>query len=173
MSITFIFLFSLIFFVIWTATYRIWLILKPYTLDPTVFRHGINTTKPNQSIPDTLYSTRHVPSSEIPEQWIKDIETKTSVLKARRIAQVHRDKWKNYLLHNSTIVRLASINMISSLSSSHKFNIWSHGVAKAYLQLTETLPWTIYLHPVKELNRLSVDMLLLLRPLYGLPGTGD
>lgn len=104
---------------------------------------------------------------------IKDRNLPTEEYKARLVAQGHRDKDKAYLVHDSTNLRQSSIRTISSLSSIKDFQVWSHDVSQAYLQSSELLLRKVYLIPPPELNLPDDQLLLLIKPLYGLPDSGD
>lgn len=104
---------------------------------------------------------------------IEYIDTDNPVLKARLIAQEHRNKHKNVLLPNSPTVLQSSIKMITSTTAPKKFKIWINDVTQAYLQSTENLLRNIYLHPIPDLTISSDELLLLLRVIYELPVASD
>lgn len=62
------------------------------------------------------------------ELTVQNSETNASSYKEILIAQGHRYKDKNYILHNSTTRRHAFIRLISSIAASYNFRIYNDDV---------------------------------------------
>jgi hypothetical protein len=103
---------------------------------------------------------------------IKNIGTDEEVNKARHVAQGHKDRDTNVLVHNSTTVRQISTRLIVSLAATLDFRIWSQDVKQAYLQSSEKLMRKVYLKPSTEFGLPQNALLGLHKPRYGLADSG-
>lgn len=62
---------------------------------------------------------------------VKDVETDSSIFKARFVSHGNRKKGKNGLLHSSKTVRSSSVRLLSALPAIMKFNFWSEYISQA------------------------------------------
>ncbi len=104
---------------------------------------------------------------------IKNVGQKDEKAKARFVVQGHRDKEKNFLVHNTTTARQSSTRILASIAAINGFKIWSHDVSQAYLQSADNLRRDVYIKAPKEFNLKPGHVLKLLKPLYGLTDAGD
>ena len=95
---------------------------------------------------------------------IKDVETESSVFKARFVAQGNRSKEKDLLVHDSTTVRPSSIRLLLALAAAMDFEVWTQDISKAYLQFESSLKREVYIRPTKQLKMPTGKVLNLLRP---------
>ena len=99
------------------------------------------------------------------------------LLKARYVAQGHRDMDKSYMVHNITNLRQSSTRIIVSVAAIKGFRIFSHDVTQAYFQSEEKLTPQVFLLPKKtdvEHFGLSQDEIVeLMRPIYSMTDAGD
>ena len=108
---------------------------------------------------------------------LKDVGTDKPFFKARYVVQGHRDKDKDYLVHDSTTLHQHSTKLILSLAAIFGFRIWNQDVTQAYTQSDKALMRQVFVRPKKKdlaLFEMSSDELLeILRPLYGIPDASD
>lgn len=76
---------------------------------------------------------------------LKEFGTHNETPKARYVAQGHMDKEKEFLVHNTTILRQRSIRIIVSFAAVKGYRIFSHDVQQAYLQSDEELTRKIFI----------------------------
>ena len=81
---------------------------------------------------------------------LKDFGTHNEKPKARYVVQSHKDKDKEFLVHNATNLRQRSIRIIVSFAAVKGYRIFSHDVRQAYLQSEEELTREIYVAPKKK-----------------------
>ena len=104
---------------------------------------------------------------------IKDAGTDKEKWKARFVVQGHRDKYKTSLVHDSPTARQHSTRIIVGLAAIFGFRLFSTDVTQAYLQSSTDLLRDVYMKPTKEFHLNENQILKLLKPLYGLPDSGD
>lgn len=80
---------------------------------------------------------------------------------------------KNALIHASPTVRQHTVKLLIAIAAIHGFSLWTPDVTQAYLQSAERLSRKVYLRAPYEFNLTSDELLKLLKPLYGLSGSGD
>lgn len=66
-----------------------------------------------------------------------------------------------------------SINALTAIAAIFGFHLWSTNVSQTYMQSGMELLREVYIRPMSELDLPPGTVLLLLRPLYGLPDAGD
>jgi Reverse transcriptase (RNA-dependent DNA polymerase) len=106
---------------------------------------------------------------------IKEANTDKEVVKARYIVQGHRDRDKEFLVHNSTNMRQAATTIIMCIAAIFGFRVLTHDVTQAYTQPSENLMRDVFIDPNNSDEfKLDCDQVLkLLRPVYGLADAGD
>jgi len=108
---------------------------------------------------------------------LKGVGTSDEKPKARYVAQGHLDKAKPFMVHNMATLRQRSTRLLVSTSAVLQFRLFSHDINQAYLQSRDTLARTLYLDPRPEDRNLfdltDGEVLLLVRPLYGVCDAGD
>eukprot|EP00170_Pyropia_yezoensis_P001808 contig_7710_g1812 len=108
---------------------------------------------------------------------LKQVGTPDELPKTRFVAQGHRDKAKDFVVHNHAVLRQRSTRMLVSTSAILNFRLYLHGITQAYLQSQEDFTRDLYLRPRAEdchLFDLAEDeVLLLVLPLYGICDAGD
>ena len=94
--------------------------------------------------------------------------------KARYVMGGHRDRLKNFLVHDAQTVSPSSTRLFLCLSAMFDFKIWSFDVKLAYLQSEGTMPRDVYIkNPAPEFELAPHECFQLLKPLYGLGDAGD
>lgn len=97
--------------------------------------------------------------------------------KVRYLSQGFRYKYKPYMLHDVSTLRISSIGILLSVFSTLGFRDFSHDVTQAYLQSKYKLTRIIYIKPKPQgrviLGLRDGDIFELVRPLYGLCDSGD
>ncbi len=108
---------------------------------------------------------------------IKDEGTDKEIWKARFVVLGHKDKLKKLMVHDINVSKQYTIKLIIALAAIFGFRIFSTDVIQSYLQSLEKLSRNVLVKPtkeiVKELNLKPNELLLLLKPLYGLTESGD
>ena len=108
---------------------------------------------------------------------LKGVGTPEEKPKARYVAQGHLDKAKPFMVHNLATLRQRSTRLLVSTSAVLRFRLFSHDINQAYLQSRDKLARTLYLDPRPEDRHLfdltDDEVLLLVRPLYGVCDAGD
>ena len=108
---------------------------------------------------------------------LKGVGTADERPKARYVAQGHNDKAKPFVVHNPATLRQRSTRVLESTSAVQRFRLFAHDINQAYLQSQDLLARSLYLEPRKEDRHLFFiaddEMLLLVRPLYGVCDAGD
>jgi hypothetical protein len=93
-------------------------------------------------------------------------------LKALFVLGGHRKREKRSIVLNSTTIKQSSVRLLLALTATLGFNIWTIEVNQAYLQAAVDLQRKIFTKP--DVLRLGEDELLqVIKPLYGLSGSGD
>jgi len=81
------------------------------------------------------------------------------------------------MVHNLATLRQRSTRLLVSTSAVLRFRLFSHNINQAYLQSRDKLARTLYLDPRPEDRHLfditDEEVLLLVRPLYGVCDAGD
>ncbi len=86
----------------------------------------------------------------------------------------HRNKMKNFLVHNSSTLQPHSVRLLLVLSRVLDYDLWKAYITQAYLQSVDPLLSDIYI--TKEISKFELNCkqwLMLLKPLYGLGEVGD
>ena len=104
---------------------------------------------------------------------IKNPDTDEEIYKARFVVQGHKDKEKDFLIHDSPTISTAYIRILIAIAGIFGFRIWSTDIIQAYLQSSAPLMRDIFIKAGKELCLDKDKLLKLLRPLYGLAESGD
>lgn len=108
---------------------------------------------------------------------LKQVGTPDEFPKARFVAQGHRDKAKDFVVHNLAVLRQRSTRMLVSTSAILNFRLYLHDITQAYLQSQEGFTRDLYLRPRAEDRHLfdlaEDEVLLLVLPLYGICDAGD
>eukprot|EP00168_Porphyra_purpurea_P020863 TRINITY_DN895_c0_g1_i6.p1 TRINITY_DN895_c0_g1~~TRINITY_DN895_c0_g1_i6.p1 ORF type:complete len:1091 (+),score=259.84 TRINITY_DN895_c0_g1_i6:1132-4404(+) len=108
---------------------------------------------------------------------LKNVGTKDEGVKARFVAQGHRDKAKDFVVHNLSTLRHRSIRVLVSTAANLGMRLFAHDITQAYLQSEDRYSRRIYLRPRPADRQYFVleedELLLLLRPLYGVVDAGD
>ena len=81
---------------------------------------------------------------------LKEYDTHNETPKALYVVQGHKDKDKEFLVHNTTNLHQRSIRIIVSFAAVRGYRIFSHDVRQAYLQSEEQLTREIYVAPKKK-----------------------
>lgn len=103
---------------------------------------------------------------------LKHSETGEVKYKARFVLGGHRDKDKNFVVHNTTNIKASSVRLIMALATILGFDVWSLDVRQAYLQSASELRRNVFVRP-KEMDLLPGELLQIIRPLHGLSDSGD
>jgi len=93
-------------------------------------------------------------------------------LKARFVVGGHRDREAAKIVHNSTTLRPTSLRLLIALATILGFDIWSTDMKQGYLQSASDLQRKIFTKP-KILDLGKNELLQIVRPLYGLPDSGE
>ena len=94
--------------------------------------------------------------------------------KARYVIGGHRDKLKQYIVHDSQTVHASSIRILVAIAAIFGFIVWSSDVKLAYLQSREPMNRRVFIRdPAIQFGLEDGQYLELLKPLYGLSDSGD
>lgn len=108
---------------------------------------------------------------------LKNHMTPAEVAKARYVAQGHNDPDKEFIVHDTIILRISSIRIILSCACLLLLRLFSHDVTQAYSQSKDKLTRKIYVKPkLKDLEIFGIsddELFELIFPLYGLCDAGD
>lgn len=104
---------------------------------------------------------------------IKNMETDEPTYKARFVVQGHNDCEKNLLVHSANTIRQHSVRLLVALSEIFNFTIWSQDVYQDYLQAAGRIKRNVFIKPPREFQLTPDELLMLLKPLYGLNDAGD
>lgn len=104
---------------------------------------------------------------------IKNTGTDQELYKARFVVQGYRDKLNTSLVHDATTCRPQSARLLIGLAAIFGFTVFSTDVTQAYLQSNQELQREVFLNAPPELHLNHDQLLKLLKPLYGLPDSGD
>jgi hypothetical protein len=104
---------------------------------------------------------------------IKYPEPNSPIFNARFVCQGHKDRERNYIIHTATTLKQSSTRLISAVAALGGYKIWSDDVHQAYLQADKPLGRRVFLRPPAELKIANNTYLELLKPLYGIPESGD
>lgn len=103
--------------------------------------------------------------------------TREDVVKARFVAQGHREKAKMFVVHNLGTLRQRSTRRIVSTSAVMDFRLFSHDITQAYLQSQDRFSRQLYLRPRPDdrhiLDLSEGELLKIKLPLYGICDAGD
>ena len=102
---------------------------------------------------------------------IKNFGSKDEKARARFVVQGHRDKEKDFLVHNTTSLRQRSVRIIVTFAAVKGYRVFRNDIKQAYLQSDEELSRQIFVVPKrKDLQFFEMgenDALDLRKPLYG------
>ena len=104
---------------------------------------------------------------------IKNKHTPDEKEKARFVAQGHRDKEKDRLIHPTTTLRHRSVRIIVALAVMYQMDLWTQDISQAYLQSEDKLSRDVYLRPTPHFNLSAESLMHLLKSIYGLTDAGD
>lgn len=108
---------------------------------------------------------------------LKNYSTPEEFTKARFVAQGHRDRAKEFVVHNLATLRQRSTRLLVSTAANASLRLFSHDITQAYLQSGEKFSRQLYLRPRPSdmhLFDLEPDELLRIElPLYGVCDAGD
>ena len=103
---------------------------------------------------------------------IKDMGTPNEKYKARIVILGNNDSEKDDLVHNSPTIRASSLRIILNTAAIRGLTIWLEDVTQAFVQAFD-LNRPVYLIAPKEFGLAEDEVLLLIKPLYGLSDAGD
>lgn len=108
---------------------------------------------------------------------VKNVGTADEAPKARYVAQGNRDQAKLFVVHNLATLRQRSTRILVSTAANLGLRLFADDITQAYLQSEDRYTRQIYLRP-RPADRHLFDLdegeiLLLLRPLYGMCDAGD
>lgn len=108
---------------------------------------------------------------------LKNHNTPQEFPKARFVAQGHRDKAKEFVVHNLATLRQRSTRLLVSTSAVLGLRLFAHDITQAYLQSRDKFSRQLYLRPRPadiHLFDMDADELLHIElPLYGVCDAGD
>lgn len=108
---------------------------------------------------------------------VKNVGTADEAPKARYVAQGNRDQAKWFVVHNLATLRQRSTRILVSTAANLGLRLFADDITQAYLQSEDRYTRQVYLRP-RPADRYLFDLkegeiLLLLRPLYGMCDAGD
>ena len=103
---------------------------------------------------------------------LKDIGTPNEKYKARIVILGNRDSEKSDLVQNSPTIRPSSIRLILNTATIRGWRVWLVDIIQAFVQASD-LKRPVYLITPKEFGLAYDELLMLIKPLYGLSDAGD
>lgn len=76
--------------------------------------------------------------------------TPDEMAKVRYVAKGYSNRYKPYLVHDTSTLRISSIRIAVSISSVMRFRLFSHDVTQAYLQIKSNLSRNAFIRPKKD-----------------------
>ena len=108
---------------------------------------------------------------------IKNEGTSTEFRKSRLVIQAYNDAEKTTVLTQSPTIQRSCQRILASLAASTRkasdTGVYIRDITQAYTQSTSNLHRTFYAHAPEEMNLPTGMILLVIKPLYGVPEAGN
>lgn len=108
---------------------------------------------------------------------VKNEGTSTEFSKSRLVIQAYNDAEKTTVLTQSPTIQRSCQRILASLAASTRkasdTGVYIRDITQAYTQSTSNLHRTFYAHAPEEMNLPTGMILLVIKPLYGVPEAGN